>query len=302
MNEVLLTTKGLCPDLTFLQQGKVRDVYDLEKQLLIVSTDRISAFDWVLPNGIDNKGAVLNSLSAFWFLYTETETGIPNHLVTTNSALWPKKVRQYADILAGRSMLVKKAKRIDLECVVRGYLAGSAWSDYKKTGLVCGHRLPAGLREADKLPEPIFTPSTKAESGHDENISVQEASKRFGADIVYAIMTYSIKLYKTGAAKAESCGLILADTKFEFGFDEHGQLIVIDEMLTPDSSRYWPLDEYEPGMPQNSFDKQYVRDYLQHQTDWDKNSPPPALPDEVVWETTRRYLNLLQMVTGRLIS
>lgn len=297
MDTVLTTTEGLFPDLKLYKRGKVRDLYDLGDTLLIVATDRISAFDYVLPNGIPCKGRVLNGLSAFWFAYTQEQTDIDNHLISVDVADFPKEARKYKEFLEGRSMLVKKAERLDLECVVRGYLAGSAWRDYQETGEVCGVKLPPGLREADKLSEPIFTPATKAESGHDENITIAEAEKMVGKLLVDIMKEQSVILYTIAAEKALSSGLILADTKFEFGLYD-GNVLAIDEMLTPDSSRFWPKGSYEPGKSQVSFDKQYVRDYLLS-INWDKQPPVPQLPDEVIQKTTEKYLEAYRLIVGK---
>jgi len=297
MDKVLTTTEGLLPDLKLFKRGKVRDLYDLGDTLLIIATDRISAFDYVLPNGIPCKGKVLNQLSAYWFEYTKEQTYIDNHLISVDVADFPKEVQKYGEILEGRSMLVKKAERLDLECVTRGYLAGSGWRDYQETGKVCGVELPPGLREADRLPEPIFTPATKAESGHDENITIAEAEEIIGKLLVDIMKEQSVILYTVAAEEALSVGLILADTKFEFGLYDGG-VIVIDEMLTPDSSRYWPKDSYEPGKSQVSFDKQYVRDYLLS-INWDKQPPVPELPDEVIQKTTEKYLEAYRLIVGR---
>jgi len=296
MDQVLTTTEGLFPDLKLYKRGKVRDLYDLGDMLLIVATDRISAFDCVLPNGIPSKGKVLTRLSAYWFEYTKKQADIDNHLISVDVADFPEEVRKYEEILSGRSMLVKKAERLDLECVARGYLAGSAWKDYQQTGEICGIKLPPGLREADKLPEPIFTPATKAESGHDENITIAEAEEIIGELLVDIMKEQSIILYTIAAEKALSSGLILADTKFEFGLYD-SDVLVIDEMLTPDSSRYWSRDSYEPGKSQFSFDKQYVRDYLLS-INWDKQPPVPQLPDEVIQKTTEKYLEAYRLIVG----
>ncbi len=299
MDKVLTTTEGLFPDLKLYKRGKVRDLYDLGDMLLIVATDRISAFDYVLPNGIPCKGKVLTGLSVYWFEYTKKQADIDNHLISVDVADFPEEVRKYGEILSGRSMLVKKAERLDLECVVRGYLAGSAWRDYQERGEICGVKLPPGLREADKLSEPIFTPATKAESGHDENITIAEAEETIGKLLVDIMKEQSVILYTIAAEKALSSGLILADTKFEFGLYD-GSVLVIDEMLTPDSSRYWSKESYEPGRAQLSFDKQYVRDYLLS-INWDKQPPVPQLPDEVIQKTTEKYLEAYKLIVGQLL-
>ena len=283
-------------DLKLLHRGKVRDLYDLEDQLLIVSTDRISAFDYVLPNGIPYKGRVLTALSEFWFDYTSSI--VDNHLITTDVAQYPDNVRPHADSIMGRSMLVHKANRIDVECVVRGYIAGSAWSEYKKDGTVCGARLPEGLTESDRLPELIFTPATKAEYGeHDENISITEMESIIGRDLTERIIQTSVALFKAASERAEEVGLILCDTKFEFGLLDE-QLILIDEVFTPDSSRFWPKDEYQPGRSQRSFDKQYVRDYL-NEIGWNKQPPVPELPEAVIQKTSEKYLDVYRMIVGK---
>ena len=283
-------------DLKLLHRGKVRDLYDLEDRLLIISTDRISAFDYVLPNGIPFKGRVLTALSEFWFDYTSSI--VDNHLITTDVAQYPDNVRTHADSIMGRSMLVHKANRIDVECVVRGYIAGSAWSEYKKDGTVCGARLPEGLTESDRLPELIFTPATKAEYGeHDENISITEMERIIGRDLTARVIQTSVALFEAASERAEEVGLILCDTKFEFGLLGE-KLILIDEVFTPDSSRFWPKDEYEPGRSQRSFDKQYVRDYL-NEIGWNKQPPVPELPEAVIQKTSEKYLDVYRMIVGK---
>ena len=277
--------------------GKVRDTYDLGDRLLMVATDRISAFDCILPNGIPDKGRVLTQLSAFWF--DRLSDVIANHLISVDLADLPPILRDdpaLRELLAGRFMIVKKAKRYDFECVVRGYLAGSGWADYQRTGAVCGVRLPAGLRQADELPEPIFTPATKAETGHDINISLEEMKNSVGEDLGQAISDVSVAIYRAAAAYALDRGIIIADTKMEFGLLD-GQLILIDELLTPDSSRFWAVGEYAPGGSPPSFDKQYVRDWLEG-SGWNKQPPAPALPDEVVAGTASRYREAYQWLTG----
>ncbi len=279
-------------------RGKVRDIYALGDHLLIVATDRISAFDYVLGSGIPDKGKVLTQISAFWFGLT---AGIvPNHLVSIDVHAFPPAARPHAAVLEGRTMFVRKAKTVPIECVVRGYLAGSGWSEYRKTGRVCGIELPPGLRESDKLPSPIFTPATKAESGHDENISFEEAGRLVGADLMSRLRDFSIRLYQRGADHAEAHGIILADTKFEFGLVDNNpdNVLLIDEILTPDSSRFWPMDQYEPGHGQPSFDKQFVRDYLE-QIKWNKQPPVPSLPAAVVERTREKYLEAFKRLTGR---
>ena len=290
----LLETRlsGLAPH----RQGKVRDIFDLGDSLLMVATDRISAFDYVLGSGIPDKGKVLTQLSAFWF--EKTAGIVPNHLLTMDVREYPREMRQYADILAGRSMLVKKTNPVPIECVARGYLSGSGWKEYRTTGDVCGITLPAGLRESDRLPEPIFTPATKAKTGHDINISEAEAAKLVGAELIQRLRDLTLELYAFGAAHAESCGIILADTKFEFGLTDSSEIVLIDEALTPDSSRYWPQDEYTPGGPQPSFDKQFVRDYLE-QIQWNKQPPVPSLPDDVVTRTHQKYVEAYRRLTGK---
>lgn len=286
------------PGLSPVRSGKVRDLYDAGEDLLIVATDRISAFDYVLGSGIPDKGKVLNQLSAFWFDLTKSV--VPNHVRSTNPEDFPPALRKHADVLRGRSMLVCRTTVVPIECVVRGYLVGSGWAEYKKSGTVCGIKLPAGLREADRLPEPIFTPSTKAESGHDINISKDEAGRLVGHDLIDQLERLSLKVYGLGAAHAETRGIIVADTKFEFGIRDvggHRETLLIDEVLTPDSSRFWPADGYKPGGSQPSFDKQYVRDYLEH-IKWNKQPPVPSLPDVVVARTREKYVEALRRLAG----
>ena len=292
--EPLLETRlnGLAPD----QRGKVRDIYELGDSLLIIATDRISAFDYVLGSGIPDKGKVLTQLSTFWF--DRTRHIVPNHVLATDVNMYPVELRSSADVLTGRSMLVRKAKPLPVECVARGYLSGSGWKDYTTTGSVCGIRLPAGLRESDRLPHPIFTPATKATSGHDVNISEAEAGRIVGADVVATLRRLTLALYESGVAHASQCGILLADTKFEFGVTTDGEIILIDEALTPDSSRYWPKDQYAPGHPQPSFDKQFVRDYLE-QIGWNKQPPVPTLPVDVVDKTREKYREAFRLLTGR---
>jgi phosphoribosylaminoimidazole-succinocarboxamide synthase len=272
------------------RRGKVRDVYDLGDRLVIIATDRISAFDWVLPTPIPDKGRILTELSCFWFKFL----GLPNHLLSTALSEMPAAFRQ--DTLRGRTMLVRRTEVVPIECVVRGYLAGSGLKEYRKTGAVCGIALPASLRESDRLPEPIFTPSTKAESGHDENISFAEMVKEVGQKTAEELRSRSIDVYLRAADYARTRGVIIADTKFEWGRLPSGDIILIDEVLTPDSSRFWPGDRYEPGRAQPSYDKQFVRDWLETTT-WDKNSTPPELPAEVVEKTRGKYLEALQKLT-----
>jgi phosphoribosylaminoimidazole-succinocarboxamide synthase len=283
-------------ELELIRRGKVRDVYAVtDEHLLIVATDRISAFDCISPTPIPRKGEVLTALSRFWF--ERLAHIVPNHLLTTDVEAMPAVVNQYAESLRGRSMLVRRANVFPVECVVRGYLSGSGWKDYQRTGEVCGHKLPPGLRESDQLPEPIFTPATKAEEGHDENISEARMSEIVGADVMRALRDISLKLYAEASATARSRSLIIADTKFELGLDEAGSIILVDEALTPDSSRFWPADAYEPGHAQPSFDKQFVRDYLETLS-WNKQPPAPPLPPEVVHATTARYLEAYRLLTG----
>jgi phosphoribosylaminoimidazole-succinocarboxamide synthase len=277
------------------RKGKVRDIYDLGDQLLIVATDRLSAFDVVLPTGIEDKGKVLTKLSLFWF--RQVEDIIPNHIIETDADRYPTALRRYADALRDRSMLVKKAKVLPVECVVRGYLAGSGWSEYRKSGTVCGIRLPDGLRESSKLEKPVFTPSTKADEGHDLNISFEEAVKIIGDDYAGKVRDTSIAIYEKARAIGEKRGIIVADTKFEFGVIE-GNVVLIDEVLTPDSSRFWSLKDYAPGKSQDSYDKQIVRDYL-NTLDWPKTYPGPELPPEVAKKTSERYKEIYKILTGK---
>ncbi len=289
----LLTTSlnGRQPD----RQGKVRDLFDAGETLVIVATDRISAFDYVLGSGIPDKGRVLTQLSAFWF--GRTSGIVPNHLLTLDVSQFPPEMRAHAAVLAGRSMLVRRTSPIAIECVARGYLSGSGWKEYQATGAVCGVRLPPGLRESDRLPTPIFTPATKADTGHDVNISEAEAGALIGPDLVARLRDLTLALYEAGVRHAESRGIILADTKFEFGLAPDGRLLLIDEAMTPDSSRYWPADQYAPGGPQPSFDKQFVRDYLER-IQWDKQPPVPSLPDDVIARTRDKYLEAFRRLTG----
>ena len=289
--EVVLQTNLALP---FFGHGKVRDTYDLGDHLLMVATDRLSAFDAILPNGIPDKGRVLTLLSAFWF--GRTGEIVPNHLISIETADLPESLSTSAEMLAGRFMLVRKAQRLDFECVVRGYLAGSGWVDYQRTGAVCGVKLPVGMRQADELPEPIFTPATKAETGHDINISLEEMKNSVGEDLGQVIADVSLAIYRAAATYALDRGIIIADTKMEFGLLD-GQLILIDELLTPDSSRFWAIGDYAPGGSPPSFDKQYVRDWLER-SGWNKQPPAPALPDEVVMGTTNRYREAYEWLTG----
>ncbi len=286
-------------DLTLYARGKVRDLYSVGEFLLLVATDRISAFDHVLATGIPGKGKVLTQLSLFWFEFLKDI--VPNHLVTADVNDYPRELRQYQGELDGRSMLVKRAQMFPMECVVRGYLSGSGWKDYLATGAVCGIALPPGLREADRLPEPIFTPATKSQDGeHDINISFDEMSTSVGVQTAERLRSLSLAVYKRASGYAEKCGLILADTKFEFGNHAEG-IILADEVLTPDSSRFWPMDQYQPGRQQPSFDKQYVRDYLES-IHWNKQAPAPALPDDVVMRTQEKYLEAFRLLTGKSLS
>jgi phosphoribosylaminoimidazole-succinocarboxamide synthase len=274
----------------------VRDIFDLGDALLMVATDRISAFDYVLGSGIPDKGKVLTQLSAFWF--DRTGEIVPNHLIATDIDAYPADMQRHAEVLAGRSMLVRKTNPVPIEWVARGYLSGSGWKEYQAQGSVCGVALPPGLQESDRLPEPIFTPATKATSGHDVNISEADAAQHVGADLVRRLREITMALYRFGAAHAESRGIILADTKFEFGLTEPGEILLIDEVMTPDSSRYWPKDQYRPGGPQPSFDKQFVRDYLER-IRWNKQPPVPSLPDEVVMRTRDKYIEAFRRLTGK---
>ena len=276
----------------------MRDVYAIEDKLLIVTTDRISAFDVVLPNPIPYKGAVLTAFSVFWFDFLKDV--VDNHLITTYVDEFPEPLSRNQDQLQGRSMLVVRTEVFPIECVARGYLAGSGWKEYQKTGEVCGVRLPAGMKESDKLPEPIFTPATKEETGHDENISEREMARRIGDDATRRLKELTLTLYSRAADYADSRGIIIADTKFEFGVND-GQVILIDEALTPDSSRFWPKETYEPGRGQPSFDKQYLRDYLET-IDWNKQPPGPILPETVVERTSEKYLEAYRLLTGRTLT
>ncbi|MCC6509936.1 MAG: phosphoribosylaminoimidazolesuccinocarboxamide synthase [Pirellulaceae bacterium] len=279
------------------RQGKVRDVYDLGQELLIVSTDRISAFDWILPSGIPDKGRVLTALSLFWF----ERLDVSHHLLGVD---WPEvpagqppiSPEQQAD-LQGRTMRTRKASVVPFECVVRGYLEGSGWKEYQETGSVCGIALPPGLKQCDRLPEPIFTPATKAESGHDENVSFETMANAIGLETATRLRDLTLLVFQRGSQWAEACGIIIADTKLEWGWCD-GQLILIDEVLTPDSSRFWPSDRYQPGKSQPSFDKQYVREWLMA-SGWDRNSPPPRLPEEVIQQTRQRYVDAYELLTAQ---
>jgi len=282
--------------LRLVRRGKVRDLYDVDGALVIIATDRISAFDYVLGSGIPDKGRVLTQLSAFWF--ERTQHIVANHLLATDVRQYPPAAREHADALDGRSMLVRRTQPLPIECVARGYLSGSGWKDYKATREVCGVRLAPGLVESDRLPAPLFTPATKAESGHDLNISDHEAAALVGAELLARLKRLTLDLYAFGVAHADARGIILADTKYEFGLTDTGELLLIDEVMTPDSSRYWPKDCYRPGGPQPSFDKQYVRDYLES-IKWNKQPPVPSLPDDVVAKTREKYLDAYRRLTGR---
>jgi phosphoribosylaminoimidazole-succinocarboxamide synthase len=287
------------------RQGKVRDIYEFGDRLLIVASDRISAFDYVLGSGIPDKGKVLTQISAFWF--ERTRSIVDNHLLSTDPTEFPGEARRSADLLSGRSMLVRRTEPLPIECVARGYVSGSGWKDYVATGEICGIKLPPGLRESDRLPHPIFTPATKAEAGHDINITEKEAAELVGRRVLERVRDLTLRLYADGSAHAESRGIIVADTKFEFGLlpleDDDARpvedrIILIDEALTPDSSRFWPMDAYSPGGPQPSFDKQYVRDYLER-IKWNKQPPVPTLPDDVVAKTREKYVEAFRRLTGR---
>ena len=284
-------------DLKLVRRGKVRDVYAVDDDsLLIVATDRISAFDCILPTPIERKGEVLTALSEFWF--EKLQHVVANHLIESNVEAMPPAVQRHAQTLVGRAMLVRRAEVFPVECVVRGYLVGSGWKDYLRTGSVCGHKLPEGLPESAKLPEPIFTPSTKAEEGHDENITEDQVREIIGEENTALLRDTSLRLFSEAHDYARQRGIIIADTKFEFGLDKNGQLLLVDEVLTPDSSRFWPADEYQPGRSQPSFDKQFVRDYLET-LDWDKKPPAPAIPSEIATATTARYLEAYRLLTGK---
>ncbi|HOJ06872.1 MAG: phosphoribosylaminoimidazolesuccinocarboxamide synthase [Ignavibacteriota bacterium] len=292
-NNVILETNF--PTLKFVKKGKVRDLYDLGDYYLIVSTDRLSAFDVIMAQGIPFKGKVLNRISEFWFNHTSHI--VKNHLITTDINKFPNECLKYADVLEGRSMLVKKTDVIPIESVVRGYITGSGWADYKRTGEVCGIKLPEGMEESEKFSEPLFTPSTKAEIGlHDENISEQKAKEIAGADTIKFIKEMTIEIYKSAVDYALSKGIIIADTKMEFGRIGN-EIILVDELLTPDSSRFWPLDKYEKGKSQESFDKQFVRDHL-ISVKFNKQPPPPMLPEDIIHKTSEKYLEALKMLTG----
>jgi phosphoribosylaminoimidazole-succinocarboxamide synthase len=283
------------PGLELFAKGKVRDVYLIEDRLLIVATDRISAFDYILPTGIPDKGKVLTQLSVFWFEFLREV--VPSHFLTANVEEYPAAARLFDAELKGRSMLVTRAKMVEIECVARGYLAGSGWKEYRETGAVCGVRLPPGMKESSQLPEPIFTPATKAQSGHDENIAFDAVVKIAGEDLAVRLRDLTLKIYTRAAEYARTKGIIIADTKFEFGIVK-GELVLGDEVLTPDSSRFWPLDTYEPGRAQNSYDKQFVRDYLER-IKWPKLPPAPPLPPEIAGRTSEKYKEAYHALTGR---
>src|SRR5579885_1853137 len=283
------------PDIERYGRGKVRDIYHIDGKLLIVATDRISAFDYILPTGIPDKGRVLTQLSIFWFDFLRDLT--PTHFLTADVAQYPEPLRRYRDQLEGRSMLVQRARMVEIECVARGYISGSGWKEYQQHGTVCGIRLPAGLRESDRLPEPIFTPATKAQTGHDENISFEQTADLIGADLAARLRDLTLAIYNKAARYAETRGIIIADTKFEFGF-VGDELVLGDEVPTPDSSRFCPADTWKPGGPQFSYDKQFVRDYLES-IRWNKQPPAPELPDEVAQKTSEKYRQAYRVLTGR---
>lgn len=294
MNQPLFKTEF--EDMKLLKRGKVRDIYDLGDKILLIATDRISAFDVVMPDAVPQKGEVLTQISLFWFQLMESIC--PNHVLASDVEKYPDICKPYSEILAKRSMLVKKTTPLPIECVVRGYISGSGWKSYQESGQVCGIALPEGLKESEKLPEPIFTPSTKEEQGlHDVNISFEEAVEKVGRETAERVKALSIAIYKKGAEIANEKGIIIADTKFEFGLSDDG-LILIDEILTPDSSRFWPKSDYKPGGSQKSFDKQYLRDYLLS-LDWDKTPPAPSLPDNIIAATRDKYLEAFRKLTGK---
>jgi phosphoribosylaminoimidazole-succinocarboxamide synthase len=297
LDSVLLKTNF--PELKLHASGKVRDVYEIgDKQLLFVASDRISAFDYVLATGIPHKGSVLNQISLFWFDFLADI--VPNHLITANVDEYPAEIRKYKDQLRGRSMLVRRAEMFPVECVVRGYISGSAWKEYNASGKVSGISLPSGLKESDAFPEPIFTPSTKATTGHDENISYDQMCEIVGVETASHLRDLTLRVYKKAAGYARQRGIIIADTKFEFGHTEHG-ITLADEVLTPDSSRFWPADKYQPGRAQDSYDKQYVRDYLE-QIHWNKQPPAPALPPDVARRTSEKYQEAYYQLTGHKLA
>lgn len=284
--------------LRHLASGKVREIYEVDaRHLLIVATDRISAYDWILPNDIPDKGCVLTGLTLWWL--EQLRDVVPNHLVTARVSEFPSPLQEYADALRGRSMLVRRLEMFPVECVARGYLAGSGWVDYQQTGAVCGHQLPPGLQDGARLPQPLFTPATKAESGHDVNISKDEASAVIGTDAAETLERLTLDVYQRGADLALGRGIVVADTKLEFGRDASGEVVLGDEVLTPDSSRFWPADQWRPGQVQPSYDKQFVRDWLSKESGWDRNSPPPQLPDDVIARTREKYVEAYERLTGR---
>ncbi|MFL6450270.1 MAG: phosphoribosylaminoimidazolesuccinocarboxamide synthase [Bryobacteraceae bacterium] len=291
-DEVLLETKLPIP---LVGRGKVRDIYDLDDQLLLIATDRISAFDCILPTGIPQKGRVLTQMSLFWFEFLSDL--VPNHLITADFGTYPRELQPFEAVLEGRSMLVKRARMVEVECVARGYLAGSGWKEYRETGRVCGIPLPRGLRDGDRLPEPIFTPATKEQTGHDMNVPFEHVAELIGTDLANRLRELTLSIYQRAADHARAHGIILADTKFEFGFVDD-TLVLADEVLTPDSSRWWPADTYAPGGPQVSFDKQFVRDYLET-LHWNKQPPAPPLPEEVVRKTSAKYTEAYRRLMGR---
>jgi phosphoribosylaminoimidazole-succinocarboxamide synthase len=288
-------TQSELPALTLHARGKVRDIYEAGENLLFVASDRISAFDHVLPTAIPEKGKVLTQLSLFWFDFLRNV--VPNHVVTANIAEYPEGLREFGEQLRGRSMLVRRAKMFPIECVARGYLSGSGWKEYQQSRAVCGIPLPAGLTESDALPEPIFTPATKSSSGHDINISFDEASRIVGGDVAEKLRSLTLQIYSLASEHARNCGIMVADTKFEFGLVD-GRIVLADEVLTPDSSRFWPANTYRPGGPQLSYDKQFVRDYLES-IHWDKNAPAPPLPEQVVWKTREKYIEAYRRLSGK---
>jgi phosphoribosylaminoimidazole-succinocarboxamide synthase len=293
-NNVSPLLQSNLPGVTLRARGKVRDIYEVGNDLLLVATDRISAFDHILPAGIPRMGEVLNRISLFWF--GQLLDMIPNHVITADVDDYPDQLQPFSDQIRGRSVLVRRAEMVQVECVARGYLSGSGWKEYQSTGAVCGIKLPTGLRESDRLPSPIFTPATKAESGHDENIPYEQVVKSIGSELAARLRQTTIAIYNRAVAWAETRGIIIADTKFEFGFVD-GQLVLADEVLTPDSSRFWPRDSWQPGGPQPSYDKQFVRDYLES-IQWDKQPPAPELPEKVVQRTSEKYLEAYRLLTG----
>ncbi len=303
MTESKVMLRSELPGIPVISRGKVRDLYQVDDQrLLFVASDRISAFDVIMPNGIPDKGKILTQMSLFWFEKLSglvTSASVRNHLISANTSVYPTTLRPFSEILTGRSMMVRKLKILPIECIVRGYLAGSGWKEYQKSGTVCGIKLPAGLRESDKLPEPIFTPSTKAESGHDENIPFSVVVDTLGVRIADQVKNLSISVYQAAADYARMRGIIIADTKFEFGMEPGADnLTLADEVLTPDSSRFWDLETYSPGKSQDSFDKQYLRDYLET-LDWNKEPPAPVLPEEIVVNTRAKYMEAYRRLTGK---